>query len=130
MNRAFGAKHKPNSGSCRVASDNFSTLPNRPSVSRRSLSGFDFLLVDPMLQFPDPQRRGQEAFRARNSFVGFIGGKFLANILVHIVLMDVVLVRAALTRTTRPRLRRSHAARALRADGSVMSVVHSDRAAY
>jgi len=84
-----------------------------------------------MLQFPDPQRRGQQAFRARNSFVGFIGGKFLANVLVlHIVLMDVVLVRAALTRTTRPRLRRSHAARALRADGSVMSVVHSDRAAY
>ena len=83
-----------------------------------------------MLQFPDSQRRGQQAFRARNSFVGFIGGKFSANVLVHIVLVDIVLVRAALTRATRARLRRSHTTRGFLAYGNVTSVVHSDRAAY
>ena len=77
-----------------------------------------------MLQFPDAQRRGQQAFRARNSFVGacFIGGKFLVYVLLHIVL-----VPAALTRTTPTRLRRSHAARTFLAYGRVTSAVHSDR---
>ena len=60
-----------------------------------------------MLQFPNAQRRSQEASRARNSFVDdcFIGGRFLSNVLMRVALVDVVLVRAILTGTAPTRLR-------------------------